>query len=333
MVPAGQQVLRHTLKKQWFLISLAAVLAVGFLWPGPWLPLANSSLLRNGIVASVLFLMALPLETRVVARTIQRPWAALLGSAVNMGLLPLLAWGAAGLLPEALGTGVVVAAVAPCTLASAAVWTRRAGGNDAVAILVTLLTNATCFLTTPLWLSLIMRTETRMDVGVMMTKLGLLIVAPMTLAQLCRLWPDVARTATAAKRKCGTLAQLGILCMVLFGAVKSSTHLAAIDWRSVVSPRDLVTMLVIVVALHLTALVIGYMLAGGLGLARPDQLAVAFSGSQKTLMVGLYVAINYFGGLAILPMVGYHVAQLFVDTLIADRWAQQTEVTSPATTR
>ena len=46
------------------------------------------------------------------------------------------------------------------------------------------------------------------------------------------------------------------------------------------------------------------------------------SGSQKTLMVGLYVAINYFGGLTLLPMVFYHVGQLVVDTIIADIWSR-----------
>ena len=37
-------------------------------------------------------------------------------------------------------------------------------------------------------------------------------------------------------------------------------------------------------------------------------------------MVGLSVATEYFGGLAILPMVAYHVGQLVLDTIIADRW-------------
>jgi solute carrier family 10 (sodium/bile acid cotransporter), member 7 len=316
------------LKRQWFLLSLATVLAVGFLLPGPLLPLADSAWLRNGIVAAVLFLMALPLETRVVARTIRRPWAALLGSAMNMGLLPLLAWGASRLLAGELATGVIVAAVAPSTLASAAVWTRRAGGNDAAAILVTLLTNSTCFLTTPLWLSLMTHTQTRLDVAPMIKDLGLLVVTPMALAQLCRLWPVVARTATDAKRFCGTLAQLGILCMVLFGAVKCSTHLATTHWREVVSPADLAMMIGVVVGLHLAALWIGYGLARSLRMSHGDQMAVAFAGSQKTLMVGLYVAINYFGGLTILPMVAYHVAQLFVDTLIADRWAEPTKTSA-----
>ena len=61
----------------------------------------------------------------------------------------------------------------------------------------------------------------------------------------------------------------------------------------------------------------------GLGLARlfrlpwGDQLAVAFAGSQKTLMVGMNVSMG--AGFSVLPMVAYHVGQLLVDTVIADR--------------
>ena len=66
--------------------------------------------------------------------------------------------------------------------------------------------------------------------------------------------------------------------------------------------------------------------------ARPDEvaamgadaIAVAFSGSQKTLMVGAYIALAV-GPLAILPMVAYHAAQLIVDTLVADWWRARSE--------
>ena len=46
---------------------------------------------------------------------------------------------------------------------------------------------------------------------------------------------------------------------------------------------------------------------------------MAFAGSQKTLMVGLMVAITL--ETTILPMVAYQVLQLVVDTLVADRLA------------
>jgi sodium/bile acid cotransporter 7 len=235
-----------------------------------------------------------------------------------MGLLPLLAWPMAGLLPGDLAVGTLVAATAPCTLASAAVWTRRAGGNDAVAIFVTILTNATCFLVTPFWLVLMTRQTAEIQLGEMISKLGLLVVLPMTLAQVLRLSPRIARWSTARKRQLSTWAQCGILSMVLIGAVNAAKNLAMTNWRETVGVRDLVAMIFVALILHLVVLAIGFGLAKAARMSRANCIAVAFSGSQKTLMVGLYVALRYYGGLTILPMVAYHVGQLILDTLVAD---------------
>ena len=198
--------MRALLARQWFLLALAGVLSLGFFCPSPFHAFSDSVAIRNSIVASVLFVMALPLQTTLVWQTLRRPGPALLGSAINMGLLPLLAWPLAGVLGGDLRIGILVAATAPCTLASAAVWTRRAGGNDAAAILVTILTNATCFLVTPFWLLIMTRQAADLDVREMVAKLGFLVVLPMVAAQLLRLIPRIARWTTGKKRQLSSLA-------------------------------------------------------------------------------------------------------------------------------
>lgn len=309
------------LKKQWFLTALAAVLAGGLAFAPSLEPMATSNRLRNGILVIVMFLMALPLETSAVIRTIRQPWAALVGSTINMGLMPLLAWAASLMLRGELAAGVSVAAAAPCTLASAAVWTRRAGGNDATALLVTLITNGTCFVLMPLWLVLTTQTQTQLEVGPMVYKLALLVVLPMVVAQLTRVSSTVATMATSSRNVLATCSQIGILMMVLIGAVNCGLILTRTDWRNSVTPSDFLMMTAMMIGLHLTTLFAAFGTARAIGFERADQIAVAIAGSQKTLMVGLYVGIHYFGGLVILPMVVYHVVQLFLDTLIADRWA------------
>ena len=77
-------------------------------------------------------------------------------------------------------------------------------------------------------------------------------------------------------------------------------------------------MVVVVLVVHILALVSGHLLSWGMGIERAERVAVGFAGSQKTLAVGLYVAVSYFGGLAILPMMAYHVGQLLIDTIVAD---------------
>ena len=277
-------------------------------------------MLRNGIVATVLFLMALPLDTNSIAESIRKPWAAILASLINAGLLPLLGWGMAQLLTGDMKTGMLVTVAVPCTLASAAVWTRRAGGDDTVSILVTAITNILCFLTIPFWLYVTTGSELSADdqarLAKMPVRLGLLVVLPMGFAQLLRQWPSIGSWATKRKRWLSKLTQIGILSMVLAGATFCGLKLSQTEGSSL---SGVPMMCVVATSLHLLVFWIGMKWARVLGFERPKQIAVGVAGSQKTLMVGLDIAISYFGGLAILPMVAYHFIQLTADTVIADR--------------
>jgi sodium/bile acid cotransporter 7 len=311
---------KNRLLQNWFLIGLALVLTVGFLLSKRLEWLADAKLLRNLIVASVLFVMALPLEFGHLWRVLRRPGPALLAVAINFGLLPLLAWGVSLGLSGDMAIGLLIAAAMPCTLASASVWTRKAGGNDAVSILVTILTNLSCFVVTPLWLLI---TTRRADVDIplneMIVKLALLVVLPMFLAQIVRLWRPLGIWATRQTTALGVAAQMGVLSMILICSIKSGLELSGAKPGQTPTIWDFSTMIVAVISVHLAALWAGHILSRLVGLSRENRIAVGFAGSQKTLMVGLYVATTYYGGLAILPMVAYHVGQLLVDTLIAHR--------------
>jgi sodium/bile acid cotransporter 7 len=85
-----------------------------------------------------------------------------------------------------------------------------------------------------------------------------------------------------------------------------------------------------VTAIHVTLLLLGVGVSNAFGFARADVIPVAFAGSQKTLMVGAYLAVAV-GPLAILPMVAYHAAQLAIDTLLAD-WLRNSSIAAPPAT-
>ena len=312
--------MRQFFVRRWFLLMLGLLLAVGFAFHRQLEP-TRSLVRQEPIVAAILFLMALPLEAGAMWRAMRRPRAVLLAVAINFGLLPLVAWPVSLLLwPEDLAVGLLIAASVPSTLASAAVWTRRAGGNDSVALLVMMITNVSCFLVTPM-LVLVMtgaHKELPKSPGEMIVSLALWCVLPVIVAQLLRLWRPLGAWATRHKAPLGVLAQCGILSIVLVGAIVAGQRLAALPPGESMGPAAWLAMLAAVVAVHLSMLAAGHLLGRWLGLSREDRIAVGFAGSQKTLMVGLHLA-NTFGGLAILPMVAYHVCQLLVDTVIADR--------------
>ena len=308
------------LRQRWFLLALLAVLVAGIAWPhgmGPlvgWLP-------GDVIVAVVTFIMALPLETSALWRAVRRPGPAWLASALNSGVAPPLGWLVSRMLPAELATGVVLAACVPCTLATAAVWTRRAGGNDAVAFLVTMITNLACFVVVPTWLLLLIGVRADVDFRGIVVALMFLVALPILVAQTLRQWRAMGQLAERHVVTFSTVAQVGVLLMVAIGAVRSGERLAELDHDSVVSAENVVLMICAVAAVHVILLGLGFGLSRLLRISQADAIAVAFSGSQKTLMVGAYLALAV-GPLAILPMVAYHASQLVIDTLIAD-WLRQ----------
>lgn len=306
------------LKRRWFLILLCIVLVVGIVAAEQLADFAESIPTKT-IISTVLFAMALPLRFATIAQTLSRPKPTLLAVAINLLVVPCLAWLAGWLLIDELALGAIIAAAVPCTLASAAVWTRLAGGNEAVSLMVTMITNLACFLTTPAILKFFTaRTTEQIVFGEMATKLMVLIVLPMVVAQLLRPIEVVGNFADRHKPALGIYAQLGILSIVFVGAVQAGRTLAALDDSLGLLLGQIALMLLLMAVIHLLAWGLGFWSAPVFGISRRDQIAVAFAGSQKTLMVGLAIALQ-FGGLAALPMLAYHVEQLLLDTVLADR--------------
>lgn len=312
--------MRRFVVRHWFMICLLVVMIAGFGAPRSISPV-TAWVPRKPIVAGVLFMMALPLEVRAMWLTLRRPAAVTLAVLANYGLLPLLAWSYSFLLSNDLANGLSVAAAVPSTMASAAVWTRRAGGNDAIPLVVTMLTNGFCFLITPLWLLATTGKDIRADGKLvdLILDLGLLVVTPILAAQVLRLWRPLGQWTVRNKVHLSSVCQIGILLMLFVGAVDGGLKLESSEGASKVSPWDWSAMLLGVGLIHVSVFWAGFAAGGVCRLSRDDSIAIGFSGSQKTLMVGLHIAQTYFGGLTMLPMVAYHAGQLLIDAVIAQR--------------
>lgn len=304
-----------TIRNQWFLLALTCAVMLGLVFWEPLRFLTDYRGARSVLVGTVMFLMAVPLPLSAFVRAFRRPQPAILASVLNLGLAPLVAWPFVSVLGAQLGGGWAIALSAPCTLATAAVWTRRAGGNDVTALMVTVLTNLTCVLVTPFWLwCLTSSLVENFSFIAQVEKLCWLVLVPIGLGQVLRFWKPVAVAATAGKAKLGAIAQFGVLYVVLVGTIQSM-----LAWQSG-SQETLMQwamLLSLVATTHLGLFGLGYFLARGLGFEKAEHSAVAISGSQKTFMVGAEMGLSL--GLSILPLLLYHLFQLFADTLLADR--------------
>ena len=314
--------MKALLGKHWFLAVLLGGVALAWFEP-QWLRPATQRLEPRAVVALALFLMAWTLESRSLFTVLARPLPALWAAIISYGPLPALGLCAGWLLPDAdLRIGLLLITAVPCTLASAVLWTRLAGGSEATALLVILLTTATSWLVTTAWLAFATGTAAALDAATLMRSLVLVLVLPVGIGQIARSRPRLRAPADRLKPAFSVVSRLLILCIILKAAVDVSDRLSA---GSVpLSLGALAFTAVLCAAIHLVALVTGLVSSRLLRFDYPTQIAVAFSCSQKTLPVALYVFDAYFLNsypLAIVPPVFYHVGQLLMDTLIAERLA------------
>lgn len=307
-----------SLAKHWFLIALGVCFAIGYFAHEPLKPLLGYTYLRSGIVFAVMWGMGVTLKADAIRQSLARPLPTVIAIAINIVAVPVLSLPAMWLLPDHLFGGLFIATIIPCTLASASVWTRKAGGDDSIALMTTVVTNLACVFVVPIGIALVLSQQANVSAIDQMLKLAIVVVAPLLLAQLMRRI-GCADWADRNKIRISFFAQFGILAMVIIGAVTSASFVGNANGGGVTTSwLTGATLVAVAAAIHLAALYLGIGIARSSGSDRSAQIAVGIAGSQKTLMVGLQIAIDC--GVSVVPMLIYHLSQLTIDTLIAERW-------------
>lgn len=320
------------LRKHWFLLLLL-VGTLLIIWQPRWL--GWTVWLNPTVCGSVAVLCsAWTLESRRLGQALLHPWPAVWALVVSYGLLPALVlfFGPLLNLPD-YRIGLLLITSVPCTLASAVIWTRLAGGEEATALLITFLTNCTSWLATTAWLTLAIGTVApAMDPGPLMLRLVLVLIVPVGIGQMMRLPPLMRRVANQHKPALSVAARLLTAAVMLKAAVEVRNSFD--DDRLAPSAVALAGVAVLCVIIHLVALAAGFWTSRMLGFSRGDQIAVAIGGSQKTLPIALILFDAYFAAypLAVVPIVAYHFGQLIADTFIAQQWADTKRAEHPTWT-
>ncbi len=298
-----------------FNLLLAAVVLLGLVRPEVGLALDPA---RRWLVVAVMFVTALTLPGERLRRAAGNFRG--LGSAFAVGqlALPLAFTLAARLLhpgDAAAQAGLVLLGALPCTLASATVWTRLAGGDDALALTYTVASNLLAVVTIPAVLLVALGSRVELPLARMTGDLVVVVLLPVAAGQLARRAAPVRAPVTT--RAAGVIAR-GLILSIVLVAVSGSAATVRQD------PAQVARTGALCVLLHVGALWLGAALARRLGAPREEQIAVAFAGAQKTLFVGAFLAGEYFPGapLALLPVTAYHVLQLVLDTAVANRLAR-----------
>ena len=324
-------------KRRWFLISLLTLISSGLVIGSQSSPDSvesfKSLVPTKPLTAFVLLLMAFSLNSQQLKASFKAPTPVIWACLVNFGLLPIMGVFLMRfqLTPD-FRIGLMIAATTPCTLAAASVWTRKAGGNDAVSLLTTLVTNTACFALTPFWLNFGTSQSASLDAGYLAQRLVLVVLLPTLLGQALRLPKKASEFAAKNKTPIGVVAQSCILLLVFLSALGGGVQLQKANIGTQLTAVLLVWACCVV--MHVVALAVAWFGGGLFGFERKDRIAASFAGSQKTLPIGVYLATDpeVFGGaavaagvavpFAVFPMLMFHASQLFVDTIVADRLAQ-----------
>jgi len=308
------------LAKHWFLALLVVGVGVAIFSPDALHPVTDYWEPRSSIAIS-LFLMAWTMPTQTLLAEFKSPYASLWAVLLSYGLMPICAWALGYLAPDDdVQIGLILISAVPCTLSSAILWTRLAGGNEATALLTVMGTTFTSWILTTAWLYALTRAAVQFEILAMTVDLIVALILPVLLGQLLRLAPPCERFAERYKLWIGGLAQIFVLAIVIKAGVTVGDRLREGD--TLQAPAIFAWSIGLAVGLHLFILGGGLLSSRWLGFDHGRQIAVAFSASQKTLQVSLVLYDQYYKDqfpYAVMPLLFYHVGQLMLDTLIAEQ--------------
>jgi len=225
-----------------------------------------------------------------------------------------------GWLQPVVALGFLYLGTLPSTVQSATAYSSLAGGNIAVSVVAAALLNiAGVFVTAPLFALLGGGEAVSLGYDGLI-KIATILLLPFFLGQVLQnrfghLTRDYRTLATWMDR-----ISIAIAIYVAFSAAVVQGI-----W-SLIEPGDWLGLLAGVAVFLAFGFGGAWILARGLGLARPDAISMLFAGGQKSIAMGAPLAAILFSpadaGLILLPVLIYHLVQLILSAPLAKRLAR-----------
>jgi solute carrier family 10 (sodium/bile acid cotransporter), member 7 len=233
----------------------------------------------------------------------------------------------AHLVPFYLMLGFLYLCALPSTISSSVAMTAIARGNVAGAIFNATLSSLLGIFITPFLISLATRSNAQaLPLSQAILKLATLLLLPLLAGQLIR---PFAGYWFGKYRRYTTVFDKSVILLLVFSSFSDSV--VAGLWTNYGVATIGLTVAVSALLL-LIVMVLTTWTARLLHFSKEDEIAAVFCGSKKTLASGVPMARLIFGahpalGIIVLPIMFYHQIQLFVCSMMADRYAQRVELT------
>jgi BASS family bile acid:Na+ symporter len=288
-----------------------------------------SLVLLNAVLGFLMFGIALDTRVADFRRVARMPLAMAVGIAAQFIVLPALTFGLTLLLQPAPSIALGMILVACCPPGNVSnILTHRAGGNVALSVSMTAISNLISIVVMPLnfafWggihpsASALLKTIA-LDPGEMVLHIVAIIGVPFVLGlAVAHFLPALTQKVKKPVRI------LSFLCLVGFivGAIAG-------NWRYFL---DYVGLVLLAVALHdALAFATGYACATATGLAEYDRRAVSFEVGIRNAGLGLVLIFSFFGGLGGMAVVAgvWGFWDIIAGLVLAAWWARR-PLPSPA---
>ncbi|MBM3605909.1 MAG: bile acid:sodium symporter [Alphaproteobacteria bacterium] len=247
--------------------------------------------------------------------------------AATFVMFPVLGLGFAAIFGDLLGPqvtlGLLFLAVLPSTVQSSIAFVSIAGGNVPAAICAASMSNLIGVVLTPALVALLLHAGDGQISLDAVLRIGTQILLPFVLGQILRPWIG----AFVRNRRTLTLVvDRGAILLIVYSAFSAGTVSGL--WAAI-PPASLIALIAVV--LVLLAIVFGAIAGAGRLFRLPDQdrAVLFFCGSTKSLASGLPIAAALFPpetvGATVLPVLVYHMAQLLICAMIAQRGARRNQ--------
>jgi len=312
----------QTIKKQWFLVSLAIIFAAVIFDRSDSLSTFGITLKNNHgtdvIIFIVFILSGLLIESNQIIAGIKDIKATLLALAVIIIFAPIAAL-LLSFFPMDTGViiGLFIVSAMPTTLSSGIVMTGTAGGNMAHALFVTIVSNFIGIFSIPIILSILLAflnqgKELDIDQGAIITKLILLVCLPLAIGIAAK--AKIFRAGQLAKFKLQIVNQC-LIILVVFISLGGAKQVLLGKGTAIFS------ILILVSVFHLMLLGSSFLLVKFFKMKQGRYESIVFMGSQKTLALSVMIQVTYFSefGIALLVCVTHHIVHLMMDGYLSTK--------------
>jgi sodium/bile acid cotransporter 7 len=238
-------------------------------------------------------------------------------------LFPLIglaaSWALRPVLPHDILVGVVYLCLLPSTVQSSIAFTSIARGNVPAALCSASVSNLLGVVITPLLVSLLLPGAGVGFSAHALEDIGMQILLPFVVGQVAR--PFIGDWLLR-HRVLTSVVDRGSVLLVVYAAF--SAGMAAGVWTQL-SVADLGVVLAVDLLVLGVVVVATTWASRALNFSTPDEIAIVFCGSKKSMAGGIPMATILFPGHAVgmivLPLMLFHQAQLFVCATLARRYA------------